>query len=78
MIKASEFRDWLNSPVTKAVIARLEEVKKDRIEHLLNLSRNSYEELAIEYQAVRCQLNGLGEFLDLDSLAESMGVTNED
>jgi hypothetical protein len=78
MIKASEFRDWLNSPVTKAVIARLEEVRNDKISDILGIQELSLDALAIRHVALRSELSGLGEFLDLDSLAESIGVTNED
>ncbi len=77
-MKASEWRDWLNSPVTKAVMQHLSEEKDKRLERLLNLEETSWETLAIKHVALRSELSALGEILEIDSLKESIGVTNED
>jgi hypothetical protein len=74
MIKQQEWADWLRHPVTQAVIQHLEARKDSLISDLLNLdiASKSIDELGIHCLALRSALNGLGEFLDVDDLQESI------
>jgi len=79
MIKSQDWRDWLSSPVTKAVMIHLNERKDAKISELLAIEESNFESLAIKHVAIRSELSGLGELLDLETLAESCGVqANED
>lgn len=78
-MKQQDWNDWLSSPVTKAVMQHLSERKDDLLEGLLNIQDHSLEAIAIKHVAARSALQGLGEVLDLETLAESCGVIpNED
>ncbi len=79
MIKSQDWLDWLSSPVTKAVITHLNSRKDDKISEMLSIEAVNLEELAIRHVAIRSELSGLGELLDLETLAESCEVqANED
>lgn len=79
MIKPQDWADWVRSPITQAVIQTLEEKKNSLIGELLNATAFTVEEIGLKHLTLRNQLDGLGEFLDLESLAESCGViANED
>lgn len=69
-ISRAEWADWLRSSVTQAVVAKLNERKDDLIGRLVNADAQSIEELALLHIRYRNQLEGLGEFLDLESLEE--------
>ena len=69
-ISRAEWADWLRSPVTEAVVAKLNEKRDDLIGQLLNMSGESVEAFGLMHLALRNQLNGLGEFLDLDGLED--------
>ena len=69
-ITHQEWADWLRSDVTEAVVEKLSEKQTDLIESLLNADGESIEEVALHHIRIRNQLEGLGEFLDLESLGE--------
>ena len=71
-ISRQEWADWLHSPVTQAVVGHLTERSESLIEGLLNADADTAEEIGIKHLAYRNQINGLGEFLDLESLRESI------
>lgn len=78
MIKPQEWADWLRHPVTETVLQYLNERKDSLISELLNVDAESVEAFGMRHIAYRNQLNGLGEFLDTESLGESIvGVTHE-
>jgi len=79
-ITRQEWADWLRSPVTEAVVSHLTERSTALIEGLVNASADTVEQLGIKHLAHRNQINGLAEFLDLDSLRESIvtEVADED
>lgn len=65
--------DWQRSPATAAIVEHLEAQKTALIEQLLSLPlENTAEQLGIAFIALRYKLDGLGEFLDFDSLAENI------
>ena len=69
-ISRAEWADWLRSPVTEAVVAKLEEKRDSLVEAMLNGGGVSIEEVALHHIRYRNQLEGLGEFLDLESLGD--------
>lgn len=78
-MKRQDWADWLHSPVTQAVISRLDERKNELISELLGIQDENLEAIAIKHIAARKHLEGLAEVLDTDSLAEAIGVEiNED
>jgi hypothetical protein len=70
MASQQEFADWRRHPVTQEVIQYLEEKKTSLIETMINREWQTVEEYGIAQIAYRNQINGLGEFLDLDYLQE--------
>jgi hypothetical protein len=74
----SEWEEWVRSPITKAVANHLTNVSNDRIESMLNCNAETIEGFGIRHLAYRNQVNGIAEFLDFETLAESLGVPNED
>lgn len=77
-ISRQEWADWLRSPVTEAVVSHLTERSSALIEQLCNIDADSVEGFGIRHLAYRNQINGLGEFLDLDSLRESIVTEGAD
>ncbi len=69
-ITRAEWADWLRSDVTRAVIEKLSGKRDDLIEQLLNRGGDSIEEVALHHIQYRNQLEGLGEFLDLETLSD--------
>ena len=81
MASQQEWADWLRHPVTEAVIQYLETRKDSLISDLLNtdIASKTTEEIGLHHLVYRSALSGLGEFLDTDSLKESIvEVSNED
>ncbi len=70
MATQQDFADWRRHPVTQEVVQKLNEKKDDLIGQLLNMKCETIEEFGIHFLAYRNQINGLGEFLDLDYLQE--------
>lgn len=66
--------DWQRSPATAAVLEHLETRKTSLIEQLLNLDIQSHsvESYGISAIAIRYHLEGMGEFLDLQNLEETL------
>jgi hypothetical protein len=73
MASQQEFADWQRHPVTQQVIRYLEGKKDTLLERLVNLECDTVEQFGIHHLALRNQVNGLGEFLDLDNLKEVIG-----
>lgn len=69
-ISRTEWVDWLRSSVTQAVVAKLSEKRDEAVEAMLNAQGGSIEEIGLVHLAYRNKLEGLGEFLDLESLEE--------
>jgi len=80
MIKQQQWADWLASPVTQAVIQHLDSQKTNLIQQLLDIPiSNGIEAIGLDHLAIRYKLDGLGEFLDVESLSENIiEVSNED
>jgi hypothetical protein len=77
-MKPQEWADWLAHPVTQAVITHLNEQKDSLIEQLINLPvGESVESYGLKAMALRYALSGMGAFLDLDDLKESLVEVNE-
>lgn len=70
MASQQDFADWRRHPVTQEVVRKLEERKDALITKMLNIECKTLEDFGINHLAFRNQVNGLGEFLDLDSLQE--------
>jgi len=79
MIKPQEWADWLHHPVTETVLKHLNERKDSLISELINIDIASHtvESYGVKALALRYQIDGLGEFLDTESLRESIEVTHE-
>ena len=78
MITSQDWADWLRSDVTQAVVAKLTERQEELIERLVNVDGDSIEGVALAHIQYRNQLEGLGEFLDLESLGEWIVETTDD
>lgn len=77
-ITRQEWADWCRSEITQAVVAKLGEKRDDLIERMLNADGESIEEVALHFIRYRNQLEGLGEFLDLEGLGEWLVEETED
>lgn len=69
-ISRQEWADWCRMEVTQVVVAKLGEKRDDIIERMLNVDGETIEEVALNHIRYRNQLEGLGEFLDLEGLGE--------
>lgn len=69
-ITRQEWADWCRMDVTQAVVAKLSEKRDELIERMLNADGESIEAVALHHIRYRNQLEGLGEFLDLEGLGE--------
>lgn len=70
MVTPQDWADWRRAAVTEEVVGKLTEKRDDLLEKLLNIEGRSLEEIGLKYVQFRNQLEGLGEFLDVDSLGE--------
>lgn len=75
-ISRAEWADWLRSPVTQAVNQALTKRSESLIEDLLKIEAETLEAIGIRHIALRNRVEGLGEFLDLDSLADMVEVVD--
>ena len=77
-ISSSEWANWLLHPVTREVVAHLHKTKTEAEQAIVTFMADTVEQYGIEHIARRNHIAGMGEFLDLESLAEVLGVPNED
>lgn len=75
-VSRQEWADWVRSSVTQAVIQSLETRSRSLIEEMLAITAETAEGFGLAHIAYRNKLDGLGEFLDLDSLADLVEVSD--
>lgn len=70
-VSSADWSQWMNSPVTKLVHARLSELQNDAIEKMLNINaaEKPMEVVGSQYLAARYFVDGLAQFTDLEGLA---------
>lgn len=70
-VSRADWSQWMNSPVTKLVHARLSELQNDAIEKMLNINaaEKPMEVVGSQYLAARYFVDGIAQFTDLEGLA---------
>lgn len=69
-ITRDDWSQWVNSPVTQAIMAELAEARNEAINKLLNLeaAKLGIEKTALEYLALRHWIDGFSQSTDLQNL----------
>ena len=73
-VTGDEWSSWVNSPVTQAICQYLQEQANDILNESINLSlpkdKASLEKYGMQSLAARYAVDGIGQFLDFETLKE--------
>lgn len=74
-ISGDDWSQWVNSPVTKAVVAYLQDAQNRAVEQMLNLDVGvdlNLQQYAVRSMSLRYFVDGLGQATDLEDLKDAL------